>query len=40
MAYASIVLVSKPLELSVSVLAAVAEPIRWQLIAQLSEEKR
>lgn len=31
---------SNAVEVSTSLLAAVADPIRWQLIAQLSEEKR
>ena len=31
---------SNTVEVSASLLAAVADPIRWQLIAQLSEEKR
>ena len=31
---------SSQVEVSTSLLAAVADPIRWQLISQLSEEKR
>jgi ArsR family transcriptional regulator len=34
------VIESNAVEVSTSLLAAVADPIRWQLIAQLSEEKR
>jgi ArsR family transcriptional regulator len=31
---------SNAVEVSVSLLTAIADPIRWQLIAQLSDEKR